>query len=124
MSASASQRRLLVELAADAVVVMTVPTFCEGQPAVAVETQGRETPCPAAVLALSSSPPHTRDSCGRRDPYRALSACVPRWWCVFRDPYCRRAGASWRSAPATTLSWPTSTAAGSHTTTSCRTGPR
>src|SRR5215207_6865849 len=53
MSASASQRRLLVELAAGAVVVMTVPVVCEGQPAVAVETHVRETPCPNAVLALS-----------------------------------------------------------------------
>src|SRR5215204_7087471 len=53
MSASASQRRLLVELAAGAVVVMTVPVVCEGQPAVAVETHVCETPCPAAVLALS-----------------------------------------------------------------------
>src|SRR5688500_2097541 len=58
MSASASQRRLLVELAADAVVVMTVPVFREGQPAVAVETQARETLCPPAVAVLSSSPTH------------------------------------------------------------------
>src|SRR5215212_3868054 len=53
MSASAGQRRLLVKLAAGAVVVMTVPVVCEGQPAVAVETHDCETPCPAAVLALS-----------------------------------------------------------------------
>src|SRR5687767_13924992 len=58
MSARASQRRLLVELAAGAVVVMTVPVFREGQPAVTVETQGRGSRCPPAVLALSSSPTH------------------------------------------------------------------